>query len=56
MKQLTVTKTSEKRWVKIRVNFLDALEKPSKIKGLMPCNSMKYGLKAARRAPQFSKR
>ena len=56
MKQLTVIKPLKERWVKIRVKFLNTLEKPSKIKGLRPCNPMKYGLKAARRAPQFSKR
>ena len=56
MKQLAVTKPLKKRWVKLRVKLLDTFKKPSKIKGSEACCFMKYGLKAARRAPQFSKR
>ena len=36
--------------------FKAKVEKPLKTKGKCTCGNVKYGLKAARRAPQFSKR
>ncbi len=42
--------------VKSGLNSMDDTDKPSKINGFKACYVVKYGLKAARRAPQFSKR
>ena len=36
--------------------FKETIKKALKIKGFSSCDNVKYGLKAARRAPQFSKR
>ena len=47
-----VQKDGFKKWL----NFSRALEKARKIKENRVPEEKKYGLKAARRAPQFSKR
>lgn len=44
------------KWVKLWVKFRGPIKKPRKNKGLRASGPVKYGLKAARRAPQFSKR
>jgi hypothetical protein len=51
-----VVKPPKKIWVNLGVKNPGPLKKASKIKGSEACYFKKYGLKAARRAPQFSKR
>jgi hypothetical protein len=51
-----VVEPPKKLRVKLGVKNPEPFKKSSKIKGSEACYFEKYGLKAARRAPQFSKR